>query len=80
MHVYIHEENEGDLILDINFPPHFTTHRKYYETKTIWFHDEIVKRGIKILKMDIVEQLGELFTKGLPRTAFEYLRKKIMGW
>ena len=58
----------------------FTPRSKYYAIKTIWFREEIVKRGIKLLKIDTVEQLGDLFTKGLTKQTFEYLRKKIMGW
>jgi hypothetical protein len=27
-----------------------------------------------------VEQLGDMFTNGLPGATFEYLRKKLMGW
>ena len=28
----------------------------------------------------IVEQLGDMFTKGLTGVTFEYLRKKLVGW
>ena len=38
------------------------------------------KRGVKLLKIESVEQLVDIFTKGLSRPHFEYLRKKIMGW
>ena len=61
-------------------PPQFTPRSKYYASKTIWFREETAKRGINLLKIDTVEQLGDIFTKGLPRATFEYLRKKIMGW
>jgi len=78
--VSIHEDNAGALILAQTLPPQFTHRSKHYATKTIWFREEIVKRGIKLLKIDTVEQLGDLFTKGLPRATFEYLRKKLMNW
>ncbi len=29
---------------------------------------------------EISEQLGDIFTKGLPQATFEYLRSKIIGW
>ena len=48
-------------------------HHNYYATKTIWFHEEINKRGIKLLKIDTTEQLGDIFTKGLSQPTFEYL-------
>ncbi len=31
-------------------------------------------------KINTVEQLGDIFTKGLTRVVFGYLQKKIMGW
>ena len=31
-------------------------------------------------RIDTAEQLGDIFTKGLPRATFEYLRNKLMGW
>ena len=61
-------------------PPQFTPCSKYYASKSIWFCEEINKREIKLLKIETVEQLGDIFTKGLLRGSFEYLRKKIMGW
>ena len=32
-----------------------------------------------LLKITAVEQLGDLFTNGIPRAAFEYLQNKVMG-
>jgi hypothetical protein len=80
MHVSIHEDNAGALILAQMIPPQFTPRSKYYAIKTVWFREEIVKRGIKLVKIETVEQLGDIFTKGLPRATFEYLRLKMMGW
>ena len=80
MNVYIHENNAGALILAKTLPPKFTPRRKYYASKTIWFPEEINKREIKLLKIETVDQLGDIFTKGLLRASFEYTRKKIMGW
>ena len=80
MHVSIHEDNAGALVLAETILPQHTPRSKYYAIKTVWFREEIQKCGIKLLKIDTVEQLGDLFTKGVPRVTFEYLRKKIMGW
>ena len=80
MKVSVHEDNAGALILAKTLPPQFTPRSKYYATKTIWFREEVNKRGIFLLKIETLEQLGDIFTKGLPRQTFEYLRKKIMGW
>jgi hypothetical protein len=80
MRVSVHEENLGALVLAKTLPPQFTPRSKYYATKTIWFRAEIHKRGIKLLKIDTTEQLGDIFTKGLSQPTFEYLRSKIIGW
>ena len=80
MHVSIHEDNAGALILADTLPPQFTPRSKHYHIKTIWFREMIKKLGIKLCKIETVEQLGDIFTKALPRVQFEYLRKKIMGW
>ena len=52
MHVSIHEDNAGALVLAETLPPQFTPRSKHYAIKTIWFREEIVKRGIKLLKID----------------------------
>ena len=80
MHVSIHEDNAGALVLTETIPPKFTPRSKWYALKTVWFRKGINKRGIKLLKIETVEQLGDMFTKGLPRPTFEYLHAKIMGW
>ncbi|KAL7479908.1 hypothetical protein ACHAW6_005627 [Cyclotella cf. meneghiniana] len=80
MYVSIHEDNTRALVLAKTIPPEFTPRNKYYTIKTVWFQEEIQKRAIKLLKIDSVEQLGDIFTKGLPHVTFENLRMKMMGW
>ena len=80
MNVSIHEDNTGALILAETLPPQYTPRSKHYAIKTVWFREAIVKRGIKLVKIATIEQLGDIFTKSLPRVTFEYLRKKLMGW
>ena len=80
MNVSIHEDNAGALILAQTLPPQFTPRSKHYAIKTVWFREQIVQRGIKLLKIDTVEQLGDIFTKSLAKPMFEYLLKKLMGW
>ena len=80
MNVSIHKDNAGALLLAETLPPQFTPRSKHYAIKTIWFHEKIVLSGIRLLMIDTVEQLGDMFTKGLPRATFEYLRKKHLGW
>lgn len=78
--VSIHEDNAGALILAETLLPQFTPQNKNYAIKTLWFREQIVLRRIKLIKIDTVEQLGDMFTKGLPRATFEHLRKKLLGW
>ena len=80
MNVSIHEDNAGALVLAETLPPQFTPRSKWYACKTIWFREEINKRKIKLYKIETKEQLGDIFTKPLPKVTFEYLRKKMMGW
>ena len=75
MKVSVHEDNAGALVLAQKLPPEYTPRSKHYHTKTIWFREECVKRGIE-LKIETVEQLGDLFTKGLPKITFKHLRCK----
>ena len=80
MHIIIHEDNAGALILAKTLPPQFTPRSKHYAVKTHWFREQIVRRGIEVLKIETLEQIGDICTKCLPRAQFEYLHKKIMGW
>ena len=77
MNVSIHEDDSGALVLAKTLPPQFTPRSKYYAIKTIWFREEIFKRDVQLLKIDTAEQLGDIFTKGLTRFVFEYLRKRL---
>jgi hypothetical protein len=47
MKVSVHEDNLGALVLAETLAPQFTPRSKYYAIKTIWFREEIHKRGIK---------------------------------
>jgi hypothetical protein len=80
MRVSVHEDNSVALVLAETLPPQFTPGSKYYTTKTIWFREEINRRGIKLLKIETSEQLGDMFTKGLANPTFEYIQSKIIVW
>ncbi len=80
MKLSFHEGNLGALVLAKTLPPQFTPQSMYYAIKTIQFSTEIHKRCIQLLKIDTVEQLGDIFTKGLSQVVVEYLWKKIIGW
>ena len=80
LHIGIHEDNAGCLILGKMEPRRMTPRSKHYAVKYHWFRSQIGPRRIKLYKIDTAEQLGDIFTKGLTQTQFEYLRKQIMGW
>jgi hypothetical protein len=67
MHVCIHEDNAGVLILADTLPLQYTPWSKHYHIKTIWFRELIKKLKIKLVMIETVEQLGDIFTKALPR-------------
>ncbi len=74
MKLSVHEDNSGALVMAMmTLPPQFTPRSKYDAIKMIWFCKEIHKRCVQLLKIDTVEQLGDIFTKGLTQVTFEYL-------
>ena len=79
-HIRIHEDNVGALTLGKLEPRRMTPRSKHYGIKYHWFREQIESRGIDLVKISTKEQLGDIFTKGLGRVTFEYLRKKLMGW
>ncbi len=80
MHVCIYEDNVNALILADTLPPQYTPWSKHYHIKIIWFRELIKKLKIRLVKIETVKQLGDIFTKARPRVQFEYLRKNLMGW
>jgi hypothetical protein len=80
MHIKIHEDNVGALTLANLEPGRMTPCSKHYALKYHWFREHVRANNVKIVKIDTTNQLGDLFTKGLPRPAFEHLRRLLMGW
>jgi hypothetical protein len=71
----VYEDNAGALVLANMEPQHYTPRSKHYAIKYHWFCQHIAdpNNRIKIVKIDTHNQLGDLFTKGLPRPAFTHL-------
>jgi hypothetical protein len=82
LHCKVHEDNAGALVLANLEPKHYTPRSKHYAIKYHWFREKVAdpSNRIKILKVDTRNQLGDLFTKGLPKPAFTHLRRLLMGW
>jgi hypothetical protein len=82
LHIKIHEDNSGALAL-ANLEPNIMTPRsKHYAIKYHRFREYVFDKAnkVEIVKVDTKNQLGDIFTKGLPAPAFEYLRRLLMGW
>ena len=80
MKVSIHKENVGAMVLEDTLLSQFTLISNYYALKLVWFCEETQKSGIKFLKIDTVNQLGDMLTKGLAVATFEHIWKKIIAW
>jgi hypothetical protein len=82
LHCKVHEDNTGALVLANLEPKHYTPRSKHYAIKYHWFRQHLAdpSNRIKIVKVNTLNQLGNLFTKGLPKPAFTHLRRLLMGW
>jgi hypothetical protein len=80
MHIKIHEDNVGTLILGQLEPQRMTPRSKHYAVKYHWFWEHLIPQKIQLVKIASTDQLGDIFTKGLDKIAFQRLRKMLMGW
>ena len=80
LHVRVHDDNGGALTLGKLEPCCMTLRSKHYAIKYHWFRTQIGPRRVQLTKICTAEQLGDIFTKGLGRVAFQRLRAKLMGW
>ncbi len=63
--VLIFIDNAGALVWAKTLSPKFTSWSKHDHMKTTYFQDDIMKCGVRLLKILIIEQLGYSFTKRL---------------
>lgn len=80
MHIRIHEDNAGALVLGKLEPRRMTPRSKHYAVKYHWFREHLSPRNIDLVKISSENQLGDIFTKGLGSVAFTRVRKQLMGW
>eukprot|EP00804_Cyclotella_cryptica_P015942 CCRYP_019184-RA/>CCRYP_019184-RA protein AED:0.25 eAED:0.22 QI:0/-1/0/1/-1/0/1/0/72 len=71
MNVSIHDADAGALVLAEILPPYFTHCSKHKATKIIWLREKIVKRGVKLVNVDTVEQMGDMIAKVIPGATYE---------
>jgi len=72
------EDNNRAIALASN-PMKFSARMKHMVIKYHFFPQHL-GADISVLKVDMKEQLADLFTKGLPLDAFHELTNKLMGW
>ena len=75
----IWEDNEAALKLTNLELPYMTNRSKHMAIRYHWFRSFVGKLWT-VEPISTKEQLADIFTKGLPRDQFEYLRLKLMGW
>jgi hypothetical protein len=74
----VHEDNNGALFLATN--QRITSRTKYFLVKYHFFWDWVKRGDVKVEKVDTKDQIADIFTKGLPRETFKYLRHLLLGW
>jgi hypothetical protein len=80
MHITIHEDNRGALILQLLRLLSLLLAANTMPSKQ-WFHEQIIKKKIKIAPIDMRLQLGDIFTKMLSQVTFKFLRNLLLqGW
>jgi hypothetical protein len=80
MHIKIHEDNIGTLILGQLEIRRMIPRSKHYAVEYHWFQEHLVPCKIQLVKIATKDQLGDIYTKGLDKATFKYLQKMLMGW
>ena len=73
----VYEDNRGAL--ELAKMPKLGPRTKHIVLKYHHFREHIRNGKVHIHAIDMREQLADIFTKALPREAFQYLRRKICG-
>jgi hypothetical protein len=80
MHITIHKDNSGALILASTSPLQFTPWSKHYAIKTSWFCEKIIEHKIKVAPIKTRLQLREIFTQMPSQVTFTFLQNLLQGW
>jgi hypothetical protein len=74
----VFEDNMGAYYLATN--QRITNRTKYFIVKWHWFWSKYNEGQFEVIKCPTTEMRADIFTKMIPRQAFEENRKAIMGW
>jgi len=72
------EDNAGAVVIANS--PQVTPRSKHYAHRYFWWKHHAESPDISVEKISTKEQQADIFTKGLAKDQFVYLRQKIMGW
>jgi galactokinase/mevalonate kinase-like predicted kinase len=79
LHSTVFEDNNGALT--VAQAPKMTPRTKHIAIKYHFFKDRIGQdKGIELAKIDTLEQIADIFTKGLGQEKFQHLRQLLCGW
>ena len=78
VHCTIFEDNMGAETLAK--APKMNPRTKHIAIKYHFFREAVRKNILRITRVDTKNQLADIFTKAVPLTTLEPLRKEIMGW
>ena len=76
----IWEDNIGVLTLVHLKLPQMTPRSKHIAVKYHWFWEHVTSGKFKVIKVDTLNQIGDLFTKGLGIKLFKKLRVLLVRW
>ena len=74
----VFEDNRGAL--ELANVPKMRPRTKHIALKYHHFREHVRNGMIVVKPIDTREQIADIFTKPLPRDAFQYLRQKLNGW
>ena len=80
IHIAVHEDIAGCLVLAKTKPPWMTSQRQNYCKKYRWFQEKLKPNNIQLYNIDSEKKLGEICEKGLRRDPFEHIINLSMGW
>ena len=74
----VFEDNNGAL--ELAQLPRMRPRTRHIATKYHFFRSYVQSGEVRVRSIHTKEQIADIFTKPLPQPAFEYLRKKLLGW
>ena len=78
IHCKVFEDNKSCIEIATNQKTRPRT--KHLSVRLHHFCEHVVKKNISIQYINTKHQLGDIFTKGLPRDQHWYLCNRLMGW